>query len=866
MTAKWRRLSAALLSVCLILVSFVSVIPVEAKTYSVSPNWGTRDEVCYELSDDAIAYYTGSYTYEALSSLSASSLKTTLNKLMGPTSEGGTHSKMTSYDDCRDNSPITDCENGDSSDFKMLYTSYSATYSEYNGGNGWNREHVWPKSLGGFETSSAGSDIHHIRPAEAVVNSFRNNHKYGNVSGGTTKAGNLSGIIGGSYASGYFEPLDNVKGDVARIILYVHVRYYDEFSKTNTITNVFQSIDVLLEWCALDPVDTWEMGRNDVVEDIQGNRNVFIDYPELAWQLFGKTAPANMTTPSSNAANGNTGNGGSTGGDNTGSGDNGGNSGTTTPTEPTITPIATIHKSSAGDYTAEGVVAAKNAKSYLLKDDTGVILVYLNSSPSVNVGDKLRVTGTTSTYGGAIQFGQGSTHTKLGTETVSHPFPVLLSASDCDAYLSGVTLDYVKVIGTLSASGNYYNIAIDGATIIGSVTYPADTSVLTPLLNKEVEVTGYVTGVTGSSAKYLNLMITDIKAYTAPTTPCTHNNITLVGQVKATCTTEGYTGDSYCNDCSIKVSTGNVIPAIGTHTWGNWLVDTTDATKEIRTCSSCSATETRTAGNTDCKHTNTKVVGMSMPNCKNTGYTGDTYCADCDAKLSEGITLSRTNNHIWGAWQVVNATTEARSCTICETKEERVMICQHSKTEIRNTTAATCSTEGYTGDTHCADCGQKMASGTTIPKNADSHTWGEWQTVSATLEKRTCTACKNATEERATTCAHANTEVTNAVAATCTAEGYTGDVCCTACGAKQSEGSIIPKLAHTYEEQVAEEPSAFKEGILQRTCSVCGHKETESISVTIQFEGCKSTVSGSISLIALITLAGAAVLAKKRED
>jgi hypothetical protein len=75
---------------------------------------------------------------------------------------------------------------------------------------------------------------------------------------------------------------------------------------------VFQSIDVLLEWCALDPVDTWEMGRNEVVENIQGNRNVFIDYPELAWLLFDREIPDNMVTPSGEAMNGE---GGNVGGD-----------------------------------------------------------------------------------------------------------------------------------------------------------------------------------------------------------------------------------------------------------------------------------------------------------------------------------------------------------------------------------------------------------------------------------------------------------------------------------------------------------------------------------------------------------------------
>ncbi|MBE6534744.1 MAG: hypothetical protein E7678_07265 [Ruminococcaceae bacterium] len=106
---------------------------------------------------------------------------------------------------------------------------------------------------------------------------------------------------GGHLKNGYFEPLDNVKGDVARICLYVYVRYGSEYSKCNNITNVFESVDVLLEWCEMDPVDTWEMSRNDVVESVQGNRNVFIDYPEYAWLLFGEDVPNSMETPSGEA-------------------------------------------------------------------------------------------------------------------------------------------------------------------------------------------------------------------------------------------------------------------------------------------------------------------------------------------------------------------------------------------------------------------------------------------------------------------------------------------------------------------------------------------------------------------------------------
>lgn len=71
----------------------------------------------------------------------------------------------------------------------------------------------------------------------------------------------------------------------------------DEDDTANNGKRVIESLDTLLLWCALDPVDTWEMEQNDRIQEIQGNRNVFIDYPALAWQLFGLSAPKGMTTP-----------------------------------------------------------------------------------------------------------------------------------------------------------------------------------------------------------------------------------------------------------------------------------------------------------------------------------------------------------------------------------------------------------------------------------------------------------------------------------------------------------------------------------------------------------------------------------------
>ena len=329
-----KNMVASLLAIVIILTTFIPVYAVgQPSSYSSSSNSGQRDVICTTLNGTGASdYYTGSYSVDKLMSQSSTQLKTSLHNLMTET-----HDYISSYDDCHYKANQTDCENNNGK-VLLIYTSYSATMNQW---NGWNREHVWPKSLGGDTTKGGGADLHHIRPSDAVVNSTRGNKKYGNVSGGSNVYGSnpASGELGGCSSGAYFEPLDNVKGDVARIVLYVYVRWGSAWGADN-VTKVFQSVDVLLEWCALDPVDTWEMGRNEVIEGIQGNRNVFIDYPEFAWLLFGKQVPANMTTPSGNASSGNTGNPGT---DNPGT-DNPGtdtpgtdNPGTDTPTTPSCT-------------------------------------------------------------------------------------------------------------------------------------------------------------------------------------------------------------------------------------------------------------------------------------------------------------------------------------------------------------------------------------------------------------------------------------------------------------------------------------------------------------------------------------------------
>ena len=264
-------------------------------TYSKEYNSGMRNVACTTLDGTSAESYYANYEYEDLSELSPEQLFTSLQTLMRTT-----HTYISSYDDCHWKANQTDCTNG-SGNVLLLYTSYSATMSQW---NGWNREHVWPKSLGGDTTNGGGADMHHIRPSDAGVNSSRGNKKYGESgTNATQKLGTdpAVGVLGGTYNSTYFEPVDEVKGDVARICLYVYVRWNSAWG-ADSITEVFESVDVLLEWCELDPVDTWEMGRNEVVGSIQGNRNIFIDYPEYAWLLFGREVPQDMTTPSGGEA------------------------------------------------------------------------------------------------------------------------------------------------------------------------------------------------------------------------------------------------------------------------------------------------------------------------------------------------------------------------------------------------------------------------------------------------------------------------------------------------------------------------------------------------------------------------------------
>ncbi|WP_409299401.1 endonuclease [Peribacillus sp. SCS-26] len=169
----------------------------------------------------------------------------------------------------------------------LLYTGRSQAKSAFgSGADDWNREHVWAKSHGDFGTTvGPGTDLHHLRPTDASVNSTRGNLDFDN--GGKQH----SECTQCYYDSDSWEPPNRVKGDIARMLFYMAVRYEGDgeidLELANTVNNspkpLHGKLSTLLQWNEQDPVDEFERHRNNVIfEKWQHNRNPFIDHPEWA--------------------------------------------------------------------------------------------------------------------------------------------------------------------------------------------------------------------------------------------------------------------------------------------------------------------------------------------------------------------------------------------------------------------------------------------------------------------------------------------------------------------------------------------------------------------------------------------------------
>ena len=262
------------------------------------------------------------------------------------------------------------------------------------------------------------------------------------------------------------------------------------------------------------------------------------------------------------------------------------------------------------------------------------------------------------------------------------------------------------------------------------------------------------------------------------------------------------------------------------------------------TCSICGDEKTEKVSATG--HQHTEIRNKKEATCKETGYSGDTWCKDCGKKILSGQTIAKTENHSWDAGKVTTKATcteegeKTFTCSICgDGKTEKVSATGHQHTEIRNKKEATCKETGYSGDTWCKDCGKKILSGQAIAKTED-HSWNQGKiTKEPTCKEEgektfTCSICGNTKTEKVSTTDHQHMEIRNQKNPTCKEAGYSGDTYCADCGVKISSGKTIAKTKnHNWDGGViTTEPTCTERGEKTFTCTICGNTNTKKVNAT----------------------------------
>jgi len=262
------------------------------------------------------------------------------------------------------------------------------------------------------------------------------------------------------------------------------------------------------------------------------------------------------------------------------------------------------------------------------------------------------------------------------------------------------------------------------------------------------------------------------------------------------------------------------------------------------TCSICGDEKTEKVSATG--HQHTEIRNKKEATCKETGYSGDTWCKDCGKKILSGQTIAKTENHSWDAGKVTTKATcteegeKTFTCSICgDEKTEKVSATGHQHTEIRNKKEATCKETGYSGDTWCKDCGKKILSGQAIAKT-ENHSWNQGEiTKEPTCKEEgektfTCSICGNTKTEKVSTADHQHMEIRNQKNPTCKEAGYSGDTYCADCGVKISSGKTIAKTKnHNWDGGViTTEPTCTERGEKTFTCTICGNTDTKKVNAT----------------------------------
>ncbi len=258
-----------------------------------------------------------------------------------------------------------------------------------------------------------------------------------------------------------------------------------------------------------------------------------------------------------------------------------------------------------------------------------------------------------------------------------------------------------------------------------------------------------------------------------------HIQTEVINVEEATCTKDGYTGDTCCTGCKEVVTQGNIIIATG-HKGG------------IATCAHRAVCDVcgQEYGFLDNSHKHFEIRDHKIATCTEDGYTGDTYCVDCGNKTAIGKVITMKG---------------------------------HGDTELKDKKEATCTKDGYTGDVYCIDCGDKTVIGTVIPAKGHVYT-------NKVIKEPTCTQtgeteyrcfCGEHYTESVSALNHDKTEIRGEIAATCTEKGYSGDKYCSICEMKISSGTAVPAHGHLYNRFSYKKATRFQEGKDTVRCYYC---------------------------------------------
>ncbi len=746
-------------------------------------NWGTRGTVATFLSPNAEKFYDNHASYDALSAYSGgtgtsdapnSALYKALQKLMTDA-----HSYITSYDATRDLYKYTDCQNSGGK-ISSFYSGKEIGPS-WDKGATWNREHTWPNSKG---EGDGENDIMMLRPTSVSENSSRGNKAYGKSSGFY----NPNNASGGTY---------DLRGDVARIFLYVYVRW-GNLSYAWGSGGVMESLDVMLEWIEADPVDTWELGRNDSVESITGTRNVFVDYPELAFLLFGEDIPENMSTPSGEGSN----------------------------------------KCDHNNFGTTVVAATCDAKGYTLYTCKVSGCGYSYKANYTNAKDHNYVSGTCSlcgakeavkpTYATSVAAGKAY---KLGFYS---------DAAGMEYYFTGAMSGYYGATDGDQTKG--VDVYVETATG-GYYLYFKDSSNKKQYINL-VLATGsdgkqhynFTFGTTASSVytwdSAKNALTTKVSGE-----PCyigtygTYQTMSVLTSTKYKDT--DYVARMYTTDGS--GSTGGTTPAPCTHKYTSVVVKPNCISGGFTTytCSLCGDTYTG-------DKTNATGHKYSSGKCTVCGATQSTSTSGSSATISFADTANRTefstSKQVWkqNGITVTNNKSSASSPIADYSNPGRFYKGSEVVIEYPGITKLEINCEGIKEVNKYIEGWLSAPSGATATRNGDvvtlvfsspvnSVTYSSLASQSRAMSITVYTG--DGSGSSTPTCSHTNTTIEGAKAPTCTVDGHTGKIKCTSCKQIINEGAAIKAIGHNWTPADCDNP---------KTCTKC--QETEGSSLGHDFD------------------------------